>query len=211
MTTTRLYLIRHGATSSNEQRPYVLQGSGIDHALSETGRRQAVALGEFMRPFQIDRVYASPMKRAVETALVLANPRNLTIDTFEELKEVDVGDWEGRAWEKIEAEHPVEYAALMNDPWRNPYMGGESYSDVLSRIQPVLMSLVRENVGRTIAVVAHQVVNRSFIAETMNLERARARSIKQSNTGINVFKYRQANDEIRATTVNGDFHLYDLD
>ena len=210
MTTTRLYLIRHGATSSNEQRPYVLQGWGINHSLSENGCRQAAALGEFMSPFQIDAVFASPLNRAVETAQVLAGPRNLTIDTLADLKEVDVGDWEGRAWTQIEAEHPDEYAALMNDPWVNPYMGGESYSDVLRRIQPVLMQLVREHAGKTIAVVAHQVVNRSFIAETMNLERAKARDIKQSNTGINVFKYNHDDDEMKATTINGDFHLYDL-
>lgn len=211
MTTTRMYLIRHGATSSNEQRPYVLQGSGIDHPLSENGRRQATALGEFMASHPIDAIFASPMKRAVETAEYLTKPRNLTIETFADLKEVDVGDWEGRAWDSIQSEHPDEYAAMMNNPWDNPYMGGESYADVLRRTQPILMQLVKNHPDKTIAVVAHQVVNRAFIADTMDVQRPMARGIKQSNTGINIFKYDHAVQEINVQTVNGDFHLSGLE
>lgn len=210
MTTTRMYLIRHGATSSNEQRPVVLQGSGIDHPLSGTGRRQAEALGEFMSPFTIDAIFASPLKRAVETAEYLASPRNLTIESFADLQEVDVGDWEGQAWADIEAKQPEAYAATMRDPWNNQYVGGECYADVLRRAQPVLMRLLREHPGQTIAVVAHQVVNRAFIAEVMDVHRPMARAIKQSNTGINIFKYDHHSAEINVQSVNGDFHLHQL-
>ena len=210
MTTTRMYLIRHGATSSNEQRPYVLQGSGIDHPLSENGRRQTVALGEFMSPFDIDAIFASPLKRAVETAEYLANRRSLAIETFADLKEVDVGDWEGQAWASIEQQQPVEYAAMMRDPWNNPYVGGECYADVLRRTQPILMQLMRDHPGKTIGVVAHQVVNRAFIADVMDVHRPMARGIKQSNTGINIFKYNHDSDEINVQSVNVDFHLHQL-
>ena len=122
-----------------------------------------------------------------------------------------MGDWEGRPWHKIEVDNPDEYAAFMNDPWKNPYLGGESYSVVLNRIQPVLMKLLKDHPDKTIAVVAHQVVNRSFIAETMNIDRPSARSIKQSNTGINVFNYNHDDNELNVVSVNGDFHLRDID
>ncbi|MDB4614670.1 histidine phosphatase family protein, partial [bacterium] len=58
--------------------------------------------------------------------------------------------------------------------------------------------------------VAHQVVNRSFIAAAMNVERHKARRIRQSNTAINVFDYTHDDGDLMAVTVNGDFHLRDV-
>ena len=202
---TRLYLIRHGATASNEMRPYILQGKHVDHSLSETGQKQAAALGRFMENVKIDCVYASPMKRAQETAAAIAEPKGLAITTIDAIHEVDVGDWESQQWAQIMVDSPDEYRAFMSDPWSNCYVGGESYQDVYKRVWPELDRLLNEHSGQSIAVVAHQVVNRSTLASVMDFPRHRAREIRQANTGINVIRRQDSDDEL--ITLNGCFHL----
>lgn len=207
--TTRLLLIRHGATPCNEQRPYVLQGNSINQALSERGRRQAAAVGHFLREFSIDRVICSPLLRARETAEAIAAPHALTIETLEPLVEVCVGRWEGMAWEAIMAEYPEEYARFMDDPSVHCYLGGESYWDVYERARPVLDELLQSSPGQTVVVVAHNVVNRVLLADLLGIELRRAKDIRQTNTGINVIRHRDGNTEL--LTLNAVFHLNELD
>lgn len=205
--TTRLLLIRHGATPSNEQRPYVLQGNGINHSLSELGRRQAAAVSHFLRAYSIDRVICSPLLRARETAEVIAEPHGLAVETFDTLVEVCVGRWEGMAWETIMAEFPDDYAKFMSDPSLYCYLGGESYADVYRRAKPVFDDVLASSVGKTVVMVAHNVVNRVLLAELLGLELSRAKEIRQTNTGINIIRHRRGETEL--LTLNGVFHLND--
>ncbi|MGH7127440.1 MAG: histidine phosphatase family protein [Planctomycetaceae bacterium] len=203
--TTLLYLIRHGATDANERRPYILQGCGIDLPLSDAGRRQAAAVAEFLRPFPIRAVFSSPLKRSIETAGAIAEPHGFDATPLQSLGECNVGRWEGKDWDSISCEHPEEYRAFMDDPWNTPYLGGESYADVLARTEPVLRRIMENYPGRSIVVVAHQVVNRAYLAHLLKLDLHHARGIRQSNTGINVIQFRDGEAELR--TLNADFHL----
>ncbi|MCH8830223.1 MAG: histidine phosphatase family protein [Planctomycetes bacterium] len=205
---THLYLIRHGATDANLQRPYVLQGQGIDHELSETGRQQAAAVAEFLATMTVQNVYSSGMKRAVETAEMIAEQHRLSVDKIDALAEVDVGVWEGRDWDSIMREFPAAYRDFMDDPGENPYLGGESYADVLRRIRPPLQQLLRDHPGQTIVVVAHNVVNRVYLSELLGIELRKAKDIRQTNTGINVIRYRRGETEL--LTLNAHFHLANL-
>ncbi|GAB4161426.1 MAG: alpha-ribazole phosphatase [Planctomycetaceae bacterium] len=200
-----MYLVRHGATDANLQRPYVLQGRGIDHALSETGRLQASAVAEFLSRFQIHRAFSSGMKRAIETAGMIAQHHNLDVTPIETLGEVDVGDWEGMSWEAIMQEYPEEYRRFMEDPATHPYVGGESYGDVHRRVRPVIQQLLEEHAGQNVLVVAHNVVNRVILADLLGMEIRRAKDIKQANTGVNVIRHRDGETEL--LTLNAQFHL----
>ena len=204
---TWLYLIRHGSTDANERRPYILQGQGVNGSLSETGQQQARLVGEFLSDFQLDHVYASPLVRAMETAGSIAKHHGLEVIPKSELLEVDVGQWEGMAWEKIMEQDPDAYDRFMADPGTNAYLGGESYEDVYKRVQPTLQSLLTENVGKSIAVVAHNVVNRVYLAGLLGLPMGKGKGLRQENCGINVIKYR--NDETTLITMNSTFHLRD--
>lgn len=205
MTTTILYLIRHGATPANEKRPYILQGSGINHSLSERGQQQAENLGEFLKTRTIDQLYCTPLIRTRETAEQIGQHHGLTPTVLDELIEVDVGDWEGMPWSEIMKRYPHEYASFMSAPGETPYLNGESYVDVLGRVRPVLTRLIAEHVGQSIAVVAHNVVNRAFLAEPLGLSLNQAREIRQTNTGINVLK--ATDGKLELVTLNGCFHL----
>lgn len=207
--TTHLFLLRHGATSANEQRPYILQGNGINAGLSERGRRQALAVGEFFRDFAIGHVYASPMVRAVETATEVARHHGLDVVPLELLVECHVGRWEGMDWETILREFPDEYGAFMANPGEVCYLGGESYGDVLRRVRPIFQELLERHTGEAIVVVAHNVVNRVYLADLLQMDLRLAKDIRQVNTGINVIRYHQG--ETSLVTMNAAFHLDEVD
>lgn len=200
-----LLLVRHGATANNEARPPKLQGCRSDGELSDVGRRQAELAAEFLRPLSIAAVYSSPLRRAFETAAALAAPHGLRVQTIDELTECDVGAWEGRSWNEIEREDPARFALFMADSAANPYAGGESLDQVRARIAPVLDELCRRHLGQAIAVVAHNVVNRVYLADLLGWPIARARSIPQSNCGVNLIEYARGKSTV--LTINGAFHL----
>lgn len=205
--TTQLFLVRHGATEANEKRPYVLQGKGINFSLSETGRAQAQAVGRFLAKFNVKAVYASPLLRAAETAAQIARPFGFPVRTLEKIHEVDVGQWEGKSWNIIREENEDAYHAFMNDPGETPYLGGESYRDVLNRVKPAIDSVIEKHRGQSIVVVAHNVVNRAYLADVMGLDLKRAKDIQQSNCCVNIVHLAHGKAELM--TLNAHFHLFE--
>ena len=200
-----LYLIRHGATENNLARPPRLQGCGINGGLSEAGRRQAEKTGRFLAELPVAAVYTSPLARARETAEAIAKPHQLEVETIADITEADVGDWEGHSWEEIEQTDTDAYRAFMTDASVHPYLGGENMQSVYDRSAPCFEKLMAENLGRTIVVVAHNVVNRVYLATLLGLPIARYRSVPQDNCGVNLLRYR--NGRARVVSVNGLFHL----
>lgn len=202
---TWLYLVRHGATEANERVPYILQGNAIDLPLSAAGERQAQAVADFLPQFPISRVYSSGMLRARQTAAKIAQRLNLEPGVVPDLHECDVGLWEGLDWGTIRERHPQEHRAFVENPAENPYLGGESYGDVLRRVRPAIEQLLSAHAGQSIAVVAHNVVNRALLAHLMGLDLKRAPKISQANCCVNLIRVRA--DKTELITLNGVFHL----
>lgn len=203
--TTRMFLLRHGATDANLRQPPILQGCGIDLPLSETGRMQARRLSEFLGTFPIAHIYSSPLRRAKETAAFIAWPHNLEVLVQPELTECNVGQWEGLDWGTIRRDFPDAVKAFDDDSAEAPYLGGESYGDVLRRTKPLLDRLLRRHVGEAFAVVAHNIVTRVYMADLLGVDLKRAKSIRQGNCCVNLV---QAVDGVAsAVTLNGLFHL----
>jgi broad specificity phosphatase PhoE len=198
-------LVRHGATANNRADPPRLQGRRTDPPLSDEGLEQARRTGEFLAGYALDAVYSSPLLRARQTAEAIAKPHALCAQIVDDLIEVDVGVWEGRSWVEIEKTDPEAYRAFMADATVNPYLGGENLQTVLARAAPAFEQLMEQNLGRLIAVVAHNVVNRAYLARLIGMPVARYRSIPQDNCGVTLLRYRKG----RATvvTINGVYHL----
>ncbi|MCA9067682.1 MAG: histidine phosphatase family protein [Planctomycetaceae bacterium] len=207
--TTQLFLVRHGATDANERRPYILQGHGINFSLSDNGRQQARAVGQFLSKLaSVKAIYCSELKRAMETAQEIAGHHNIPVQTVKGIHEVDVGDWEGKSWDTIMGENESAYHAFMSDPGDTPYLNGESYRDVLNRVKPALTELLKTHRGETIVVVAHNVVNRAYLADVLGLELRRAKDIRQANCCVNVIHHKQ--DKAELESLNSQFHLHKL-
>ncbi|KAJ7317494.1 hypothetical protein JRQ81_003656 [Phrynocephalus forsythii] len=154
VTPRSIYLSRHGESELN------LQGRiGGDSGLSERGKQYAHALASFIRSQHICdlKVWTSHMKRTIETAEALSVP----YEQWKALNEIDAGVCEEMTYEEIQAHHPEEFALRDQDKYRYRYPKGESYEDLVQRLEPVIMELERQE---NVLVICHQAVMRCLLA-----------------------------------------------
>ncbi len=205
---TTMYLIRHGATEANLARPARLQGRRHNPPLARLGVRQAEMTRDLLAVRPIDFCFCSPLLRAAETAGIIAAPHGLTPWPVEGLTECDVGNWEGLDWESIRRRDAEAYERFLATPGQFGYPGGESFGEVYQRARAVMEELLTVHEGESLLVVAHHVVNRTYLAGLLGLTPDQARQVTLDNCGISVVVRDGA-----ATTVsmlNASFHLYGL-
>lgn len=165
--TTRLYLIRHGATAASAEDRF---SGSIDVELSDEGRFQAAALAQRLSDDPIAAIYASPMRRTVATASIIGQPHGLTPVTRDELKEINHGHWEQMQRRDVEATYPEEYASWSEDPFTFAPQEGESGISVLARALPVLRELVVAYPDQNVAVVSHKATVRLLISSLLGFD-----------------------------------------
>lgn len=169
-----LYLVRHGAVEfpGGEKRCI----GRTDLPLSEKGRRQALQLQTYFRDKAIEAVYASPLKRARETAQLAAG-ETTAIHVRDGLTEMDMGSWEnqplGSLHKRLEDEAP----------------GGETRSSALRRFSETVNEIIAETSG-DIVIVSHAGVICAYLSERMNTPLETSRGIRQPYCGLNIFEVR---------------------
>jgi len=163
-TVTRLFLVRHGATTATEEDRF----SGSTAAeLSEQGRWQAARLGERLSRQHITAIYASPLSRALETARIVAGHCGLEPVARDGLREIGHGHWEGMKRDDVEREFASEYEAWQADPFTFAPVGGESGVAVLARALPVIRELVTAHSGGQVVVVSHKATLRLVLSSLL--------------------------------------------
>jgi len=202
---TILYLLRHGATEANLAKPAILQGRRLDPPLAKLGVRQAEATRDFLAIRPIDHCYSSPMRRAMQTAAIVAAPHALAPEPVDALAECDVGRWEGLDWQTIRQNDRDAYERYMIDPGRFGYPGGESFADVYERAARAMEEVLTTHAGQSILVVAHHVVNRTYLAGLLGLAMDQARHVTLDNCGISVVVCE--GEDTLVGTLNAAFHL----
>lgn len=135
-----LYIVRHGETDLNRQGR--LQG-WIDQPLNANGRQLALMTGEGLRHVRFDRIFTSPLGRAMETAELVTEPSRILhgqdgipVETDDRLKEIRWGEWDACICTKehFEVPDPEKYRLFYSDPFRfTGAPGGESTQDVCDR------------------------------------------------------------------------------
>jgi broad specificity phosphatase PhoE len=203
--TTTLYLVRHGATSYNLEKPARLQGRRVNIPLAPLGVRQAELTRDFLALCSLDVCYSSPLERALQTAAIIATPHRLTPEVVDGLTECDVGLWEGQSWETIASRFPRQYRQFLDNPARQGYPGGESFADVFDRARQTIDALMERHEDKTLLVVAHHVVNRTFLAGVMGLGPDQARRVALENCSVSVVI--RDGTETFVETLNSHFHL----
>ncbi len=138
MPPTFLYLIRHAATEANLAQPPRLQGRYHDPPLAPLGIHQAEAARDVLSEHTFHHCYCSPLRRARQTAAILAALHHLIPQPLDALVECDVGRWGGCTWNDIRQSDPVTFTRFLAHPGRYPYPGGECLQDVYLRVAPVL-------------------------------------------------------------------------
>lgn len=205
MLATTLFLLRHGATAANLERPYRLQGRRCDNPLDPIGVRQAELTRDLLATQPVAFVYSSPLQRALQTAKIIAQPKKQAVQVLEALTECDVGRWEGLSWDSIRQQYPREYHRFTEDPGRHGYLDGENFDEVAARSMPVISDLLSRHAGEAIVVVSHHVVNRIYLAGLLGLTPSQAKRVSLDNCGVSVVT--QDGDKAQLTTLNATLHL----
>ncbi|CAI5777740.1 6-phosphofructo-2-kinase/fructose-2,6-bisphosphatase 2 isoform X1 [Podarcis lilfordi] len=149
-----IYLCRHGESECN-----LVSKIGGDSGLSARGKQFAQALKKFIKEQEIVdlKVWTSQLKRTIQTAEALGVP----YEQWKILNEIDAGVCEEMTYEGIQRKYPEEFALRDQDKYLYRYPGGESYQDLVQRLEPVIMELERQG---NVLVISHQAVMRCLLA-----------------------------------------------
>lgn len=187
---TKIFLVRHGETDANKQRPRVLAGRGDDSPLNDTGRAQAAWAADQLAGCKLSAVYSSPLQRAMETAGIIAAPHGLDVIADQDLAETDCGRWEHKSWEWIEENDHEAYDNWMQRADIHPYPEGETFTEACERFRAAVERLCVPHQGQTILITAHNTVIKTFLARCLELPLQYARKVPHSNAGISCLEYR---------------------
>lgn len=169
-----LYLVRHGQTAHNRDR---LGLGRADVPLTPLGRLQAEAVGTRLGAESINRIFASPLSRAYETANAIAAFQDAPVELRHELIEMDVGVTEGMTFPEMRKQHPGFLELWASDKSADAVMpSGESLRDVAARLNPFVDELLTLP-DAAIAIVSHNFVIKLLFCRLLGLELTHFREI----------------------------------
>ena len=188
--TTRLYLVRHGATSLSAEDRFA---GSVGVELSDEGRMQAQLLARRLADDRLDVIYCSSLSRTIETAEIIAKPHGLTPIPHDGLREASHGHWEGLTRKEVESLYPDEYDAWDSDPFTFAPEGGESGITVLARALPVIRELVMKHPGQNVMVVSHKATLRLLISSLLGFDARSYRDrLDQAPACLNILDFKDS-------------------
>ena len=150
---TIVLLIRHGESEANSGGFFAGQ---YDAYLMPRGARQAKKTAEYIyKKYSPSKVYASDLKRALSTAMLISKLINKDIITHKGLREIDAGMWQRMTFDDLEKEFKDEYSIWLSDIGNARCSGGESVKELSERVMEALTQIAKENQGKTVAVATH--------------------------------------------------------
>lgn len=180
----RVYFLRHGQTAYNADNNRYCGRTDIP--LTEKGLAQAGLIAEQLKGITLDAVYSSPLERAYRTA-VMAGGRKVIKD--HRLIEGDFGEWEGKTREEFVKENPSLWNAWDADPGSTRAGGtGETGQEIVNRVDGFFRWALQRHNGGNIMVVAHNGVNRLYLAFKLGMPLRNYRRIVQENSTVSLFE-----------------------
>jgi broad specificity phosphatase PhoE len=176
----QLILVRHAETEHNVAG--IAQGWG-DSALSERGARQTQALAARVAGLEPNAIFSSPLQRAMTMAGAIAEATGLEIVVLDDLREINLGRWEGQSFLEVRRTDAESARKWMDDPdWACP--DGESHNDVLARMKRALAAAAA---ATRPVVVTHGTAIRVAATFLLNAPMSTSRHLAQDNASINLF------------------------
>jgi broad specificity phosphatase PhoE len=200
----KLILARHGETMWNVEK--VFRGRA-DVNLDEVGIKQAELLGKYLSNWELEAIYSSPVKRALDTANIVARYQKVAARIAEGLTDFDFGEWQSLPEQEVKRLYPAILNEWHNNPDKVKMPGGESLEDVRRRAVEVVNDVLSRHQGNVL-LVSHRVVIKVLICYLLGLDNSHFRNINQDVGGITIFNY--ADGRFVLTRHNDTSHLRDL-
>jgi broad specificity phosphatase PhoE len=186
-----LVLSRHGATPRSDPEQHL--GQRVDIELSDIGREAAAVLSRRLAGITFDRIIASPLRRARETAAAVAEGAH--VETDARLAEMDYGRWEGMTYAQIDATDAEYRRQWEADPAGLRCPDGESGEDVAARVRGFIDELVGDGSGpdATVLAIGHSTTNRVLLATVLDVPLIEyRRRFRQDQTNVTVLRFKGA-------------------
>ena len=156
----KLILVRHALTVDNQKSR--LSGH-IDSSISEEGKEQIDKITNYLKDFDIDKIYTTTSSRTKDTVKKLSELKSLEIIEKESLKEISFGDFEGLTFDEIKDKYPKEFQDMIEKGYEYKYPNGESLIDSYNRVCIELDNIISNNDDRTILICSHGGTIRNII------------------------------------------------
>lgn len=188
--------MRHGQSTWNEARRW--QGQA-DPPLSELGRAQARRVAERLRAEPITALYASDLRRALETAQIIGEQLGLEPRPDPRLRELDLGAWSGLTGEEIAVRFPEQFRAWQAHEAVRPG-GGELFDEMQERAVKAVQEIVAAHPGETVCIVTHGGVVYALRGHVLGIPRGPELFEglpRNRNTAVTVLRFQDGRAELR--------------
>ena len=184
----RLFLIRHGETDGTAKGKFMGE---IDFPLNKEGKIEAEKLAERLKGEKIAAFYTSPLKRAVETAIILNQFHRLPLKKRRALKEIRLGEWEGLTLEEIYQWDKILCQKWFFDTENFTMPGGESVKAMKKRVIDGWEEIASLHRRGTVAIITHGGAIRILICHILKLDLTLFWKIRQDTTALNIITFSQ--------------------
>ncbi len=190
-----IYLMRHGEIQTGGEKRYVGQ---TDIPLSERGIAAAKRWHDELLSVKFSRIICSDLSRTRDTCRIIAGKRTLPFEEIRAFREIDLGEWDGRAMAEIKADYPQEWIERGNNiaVFRPP--GGESFVDLQERTFPVFDDIARQS-RQNVLITAHAGVNRVLLCRVLGISLEKLFMIEQDYSCLNLLRF---NRPWKVTAIN---------
>jgi len=180
-----IILVRHGETEWNVGGIY---RGRADVALDGVGVKQAELLGKYLSGLKLDAIYSSPLRRALDTANIVARYQSVGAQVSDGLIDFNYGEWQGLPDKEVRKLYPALHSEWHTHPHLVEMPGGESLGDVEERVLAVVKEVVSKYKG-SVVLVSHRVVNKVLTCSLLGLDNSHFWHIRQDVGGITTFDY----------------------
>lgn len=198
----RLLFVRHGQSTWNDERR--IQGQ-LDPPLSELGEEQARCVAERLEGSQLAGFYTSDLARCRETAALISDRLVLRPVNLRTLREVDLGQWEGKTREELQREYPAEWERWSREPSWDIVPGGEGAAPFERRVERVVNRLFDKHSSGDVLVVTHGGVIQVAIGMVTGRSSNGSFPFLIENASLTILQ--RSRDRMVVTSVNDTCHL----
>ena len=203
----KLFLCRHGESEYNAKG--IIQGH-IDTYLTAKGIVQAKLAGEFLKIFNIQKIYTSDLRRAYQTATIIGDILGIEPQVDERIREMNFGDWEGRSYDEIFISNKEEWEKWLKNPVACPLPSQEEFHKFEERIKDFLNDIKKQKEERVL-IVGHGGSIQGMICIETGIGLENLWALRHTNTGISLLEYDNPHINAVLKFFNYSHHLETLE
>ncbi len=177
-----IYLLRHGEIESDGTRRFI---GRTDPPLNAEGRNQARIWRDLLSETPFTGIFCSDLARSADTARIISENRTERPQQLADLREIDLGEWDGLAMAQIRTQHPDAWRKRGEElaSFRPP--GGESFGDLQARVIRVFDRVAEKSMG-DVLIAAHAGVNRVLLCRLLSIDLAHLFRLGQDYACLNL-------------------------